>query len=71
MLLRVKEIYPEVEMGTYTHIASSFHLYESDFELVEKRLNSNIYENSFIMPNNWKCVKSLDIERIVDKKINK
>ena len=35
--------YPELQMGSYTHIAHSMHLYESDFELV-----GNMLKNSFI-----------------------
>ena len=31
MFNHLKETYPELEMGTYTHIANSLHLYENNF----------------------------------------
>lgn len=39
MLNALSKIYPDLQMGTYTHIAHSMHLYESDFELVRKMLD--------------------------------
>jgi thymidylate synthase len=50
MYLRLKEVYPELELGTYTHISHSLHIYEEDFELIKKRLDVGIEENSFPMP---------------------
>lgn len=38
MLTALKNAYPTLQMGTYTHIAHSMHLYESDFELVKNML---------------------------------
>lgn len=40
MLLRLREVYPDLGMGFYEHFNSSFHLYSTDFELVEKRLQN-------------------------------
>ena len=37
MLLRLREVYSDLEMGSYTHFANSFHLYSTDFELVERQ----------------------------------
>lgn len=71
MLLRLKEVYPDLEMGTYTHWNLSFHLYSIDFELVEKRLDSQILENSYPFPNDWHCIKSEDALRCFDIKVNK
>ena len=71
MLLRLREVYPDLEMGTYTHFANSLHLYSTDFELVEKRLNSQILENFYPFPNDWHCIKSDDIAKCFDIKANK
>lgn len=71
MLLRLKEIYPDLKMGSMTHYAMSFHLYSTDFELVEKRLNNKILENSYPFPNDWRCIKSEDALRCFDMKVSK
>ena len=71
MLLRLREVYPDLEMGTYTHFANSFHLYSTDFELVEKRLAQRIQENAYPFPNDWHCIKSEDALRCFDTKVNK
>lgn len=44
MLNALKKVYPDLEMGTYTHLAHSMHLYESDFELVGKMLEKEFIE---------------------------
>lgn len=71
MLLRLREVYPDLEMGSMTHYAMSFHLYAADFDLVEKRLNSQILENAYPFPNDWHCIKSEDALRCFDAKVNK
>ena len=71
MLLRLREVYPDLEMGSYTHFANSFHLYSTDFDLVEERLSQNIQENSYPFPNDWHCIKSEDILKCFDMKVNK
>lgn len=71
MLLRLREVYPDLEMGSYTHFANSFHLYSTDFELVEKRLNNQILESAYPFPNDWQCIKSEDIMKCFDMKVNK
>lgn len=38
MLKHLQFKYPELELGTYTHICNSYHLYEHHFEIVEKML---------------------------------
>jgi thymidylate synthase len=38
--LRSHAGYPELEMGTYTHIANSSHIYERHFEIAKKMLTS-------------------------------
>ena len=71
MLLRLREVYSDLEMGSYTHFANSFHLYSTDFELVERRLNSQILENAYPFPNDWHCIKSEDALKCFDMKANK
>ena len=71
MLLRLREVYPDLEMGTYTHFANSLHLYSTDFELVEKRLSNQIIENAYPFPNDWNCIKSEDVLKCFDIKANK
>lgn len=71
MLLRLREVYPNLEMGSMTHYAMSFHLYATDFDLVERRLNSQILENAYPFPNDWHCIKSEDALRCFDTKVNK
>lgn len=44
ILNALKKVYPELEMGTYTHLAHSMHLYENDFELVGKMLEKEFVE---------------------------
>lgn len=39
MLSHLNQKYPEVRLGTYTHIANSLHLYEHHFKLVEEMLD--------------------------------
>lgn len=41
MLSALKKVYPNLQMGTYTHLAHSMHLYQSDFELVRKMLEKD------------------------------
>jgi thymidylate synthase len=38
MLKLIKVKYPEVELGAYTHIANSLHLYDRNFEIVKNML---------------------------------
>lgn len=71
MYLRLKPTYPDLELGTYTHIANSLHLYETDFELTEKRLKAGIVPNHFPMPNNWKVIKSTDVDVLIEEKLDK
>jgi thymidylate synthase len=71
MYLRLKEIYPDLEMGKYTHLANSLHLYESGFEMTEKRLNNTLEENGIPMPNNWNVIKSTDVEILKEIKLDK
>ena len=69
MLLRLREVYLDLQMGTYTHISHSLHLYEPDFELTKKRLQSQIIPNHYPMPNDWHVIKSTDAINLVDEKV--
>lgn len=40
----LKPHYPELEMGTYTHIANSYHIYERHFNLVDEMLTVNDFK---------------------------
>jgi thymidylate synthase len=42
----VKEYYPELEMGDYTHTADSFHVYARHYEMLEKMATAK-YEPGF------------------------
>ena len=41
-----RHAYPELQMGSYTHIAHSMHLYERDFETVAKMLQNNFISDA-------------------------
>lgn len=62
--------YPDLELGTYTHIVYSLHLYEKDFDLTRRRLLAGILPNSFPLPENPGLIKSEDINKIIDAKFN-
>jgi len=38
MVGELKETYPDLQRGTYTHIAHSAHIYERDIAKIEKAL---------------------------------
>ena len=42
----LKKVYPDLELGTYTHIAHSLHMYERDFDKVEKMLENEFKPSS-------------------------
>jgi thymidylate synthase len=73
MLIILKEIYPELEMGTYTHIVNSLHLYERDFELAEKMIleDFNMLEfprinKSFINKDGKMSIDFMDLHDAVE-----
>jgi len=43
VFLQMKEHYPEIEMGSYTHISHSMHLYERHYDLVKKMVDTPTY----------------------------
>jgi hypothetical protein len=49
MLLWLKETYPTLELGTYTHFADNIHYYERHFELSEQILTNGLSDNQYTM----------------------
>lgn len=45
MLKHLKDTYPDLEMGTYTHFDASLHIYENNFELVEEMLKNEFIQD--------------------------
>lgn len=48
--------YPDLELGTYTHKADSFHVYEKNFMAMEELLANKIWDNTIETPplyNQW------------------
>lgn len=70
MYLRLKEVYPDLELGTYTHLNHSLHVYERNFGIVEKRLKNGLVPNHFPMPSNWHVVKSIDVDDLLNEKLD-
>jgi thymidylate synthase len=44
----VKEQYPELELGTYTHTADSFHVYDRHYDMLNAILNSTPDEFEYV-----------------------
>lgn len=42
----LKEFYPDLELGTYTHIANSYHIYDRHYDLTIRMLNSEFVPQS-------------------------
>ena len=47
MLKLLKPYYPELELGTYTHTANSYHIYDRHFSLVSEMIENDFIEKSF------------------------
>jgi thymidylate synthase len=50
VLLHMKKYYPELEMGSYTHISHSMHLYERHYDLVKKMSSKPYYKREPFIP---------------------
>jgi thymidylate synthase len=46
MLNHLQETYPNLSLGTYTHIANSLHIYERHFNIVEKMIATDFIAES-------------------------
>ncbi len=62
MLLELKEFYPTLEMGTYTHVVTSLHAYEKHFELLNNILKFPDRAKRIKMP---RMVNTSDISSLV------
>ncbi len=47
MLKLLKPYYPGLELGTYTHTANSYHIYERHFTLVDEMIENDFSEKAF------------------------
>ena len=47
MLKLLKPYYPDLELGTYTHTANSYHIYDRHFSLVDEMIENDFIEKSF------------------------
>ena len=55
MLKLLKPYYPDLELGTYTHIVNSYHIYDRHFPLVDEMIENDFIETSF--PNiSWNFI---------------
>lgn len=67
MLLELKQTYPDLELGTYTHTMQSAHLYEEHFELAKNMLNEKFVNKKMpLLANN--PFKSDEINAIINNK---
>lgn len=46
MHAHLKVFYPELEMGTYTHVANSYHVYDRHYDLTDRMLSSDFISDS-------------------------
>lgn len=74
MLRHLKETYPSLEMGNYTHHAVSFHAYERNFKDLEKMHNSSYYEDKtpdldvdLVFPNGHSSYEMVKLMESVEK----
>jgi thymidylate synthase len=40
MFHHLKKVYPDLELGSYTHVANSYHVYDRHYKLAEEMLKS-------------------------------
>lgn len=53
MYVQLKELYPDLELGKYTHISSSMHLYERNFKLAKDMLDHDFISDKFPDISSW------------------
>lgn len=75
MYRHLKKVYPELEIGTYTHIAHSLHVYERDFETIENMMNNEfkshgtpLLDVDFVHTNGETSEKIKEIIQYLEKK---
>ena len=74
MLNELREIYPDLELGSYYHNAGSLHLYEMHYEMRDKILEdiTGKYDSRYKdkkMPNTYKLKPEITINYIDKEKI--
>lgn len=72
MFNHLRPYYPELELGTYTHISHSLHIYEKHFQLIKEMLKESfepmkfpLMREFFINPNGKPLTLIKEIEREV------
>jgi thymidylate synthase len=70
ILNALKEFYPELEYGDYTHFADSFHVYERHFEMLVHLANKDAYTPIYCPPisgpDEVKFLRELDFKNVPD-----
>jgi len=61
MYLRLKPMYSDLKLGSYTHIANSLHVYETDFEMMSKMLEAEMTPASMPLPDSIDIIMSKHI----------
>ena len=73
MLLELKKYYPKIKMGHYYHFASSLHIYERYYKMMENICNNYQKNKKMIIPkmNNLSEINKLQYnEKIINLLIN-
>lgn len=52
-LRHLQKYYPELELGTYTHVVHSLHVYERNFECVKEMLEKEFREDKIPLDKDW------------------
>lgn len=66
----VTTTYPTLEMGTYSHLSQSLHIYENDFEYAQKVIDSPLLKNEMPRIMNPDIILSEDMNDIVAYKFD-
>lgn len=70
MFLKLKSIYPELELGSYTHNANSLHIYydickKSDIDICKEMLNNEFVSEKMVLPKTANIIMSDEIKEYV------
>jgi thymidylate synthase len=68
--LKLKAKWTDLEMGTYSHLSQSLHVYESDFEYAEKIIASDIKAAEMPKVENANIIMSDDIDKLTSIKFS-
>ena len=50
MYIHLKEFYPKLKLGSYTHVSNSYHIYDKHYDISSKMLDSEFKPNSLPLP---------------------